>query len=267
MVTERPLGKAALVGCRYLVGSGLAGWGLQPRRCAWRRVTAGRDDKTRAQRLHRVVGLSRFRPGCRGVAIVGPVLRTMVQDERYGFYPWLVETFPARVSAGLGSCERDPRTARPARTGGRTRENMYEPEPGCRAALSARPVVPVPVGEGLSRESWAENEMRRWETSVRQGVWLTVRTAPRSPAAAGGNMAAVTGPLAVRATNLGRSRRKTSWRRTRSARLGQTRNTVLCHGTDLNFAARATGVAQPDQRQDRRTCARRWTMPACRQVC
>ena len=69
MVTEHPLGKAALVGCRYLVGSGLAGWSLQPRR----RVTAGWDGKTRAQRLHRVVGSSRFRPGCRSVAIVGPV--------------------------------------------------------------------------------------------------------------------------------------------------------------------------------------------------
>ena len=71
MVTEHPLGEAALVGCRYLVGSGLAGWGLQPRRCAWLRV--GWDDKTRAQRLHRVVGLSRFRPGCRSVASVGLV--------------------------------------------------------------------------------------------------------------------------------------------------------------------------------------------------
>ena len=72
---------------------------------------------------------------------------------------------------------------------------MYELKSGCRAALSARPVVPVPVGEGLSRERWAKNEMRRWETSVWQSVWLTVRTAeaPRSPAAAGGNMAAVTG--------------------------------------------------------------------------
>ena len=54
---------------------------------------------------------------------------------------------------------------------------MYELEPGCRAALSARPVVPLV--EGLSRESWAENEMRRWETSVWQGVWLTARTSRR----------------------------------------------------------------------------------------
>lgn len=37
-------------------------------------------------------------------------------------------------------------------------KEIYELEPGCRAVLSARPVVPVPVGEGLSRESWAENE-------------------------------------------------------------------------------------------------------------
>ena len=33
---------------------------------------------------------------------------------------------------------------------------MYELEPGCRAVLSARPVVPVPVSEGLPHERWAE---------------------------------------------------------------------------------------------------------------
>ena len=37
---------------------------------------------------------------------------------------------------------------------------MYELEPGCRAVLSARPVVPVPVGEGLPHERWAENAQR-----------------------------------------------------------------------------------------------------------
>ena len=74
MVTEHPLGKAALVGCRYLVGSahgwlGGVGFAASALRLAPRDRWLGR----RAQRLHRVVGLSRFRPGCRSVAIVGPV--------------------------------------------------------------------------------------------------------------------------------------------------------------------------------------------------
>ena len=137
-------------------------------------MTAGWDDKTRAQRLHRVVGLSRFLPGidCRNLAsqLLGLSLRTMVRDfdERYGFCPWLVETFidPAHHS---GASLRASNWVHVGETRGRGRHDrhgladepvkeIYELEPGCRAVLSARPVVPVPVGEGLSRESWAENE-------------------------------------------------------------------------------------------------------------
>ena len=97
-LTEHPLGKAALVGaqCRYLLGSWLAPWGLQPRLCAWHRATAGWDDEMREQRLHRVVGLSRFRPACRSVASAEPVVAAQDFEERYR--PWLVETFPAHHS-------------------------------------------------------------------------------------------------------------------------------------------------------------------------
>ena len=144
-------------------------------------------------------------------------------------------------SAGLGSCGRDPRTARPARTGGRTRENMYELKSGCRAALSARPVVPVPAGEGLSRERWAENEFGNAPLGDKRPAKRLVDSAHGAAFSRGGGHGSSDRvlPLAVRATNLGRSRRKTSWRRTRSARSGRTRNTVLCRGADLNFATRA----------------------------
>ena len=152
---------------------------------------------------------------------------------------------------------------------------MYELKSGCRAALSARPVVPVPVGEGLSRERWAKNEMRRWETSVWQSVWLTVRTAeaPRSPAAAGGNMAAVTGfyrlPSARRIWG-GHAEKHPGAAQGAHAR-GRTRNTVLCHGTDLNFATRAQcdgrGTTRPAPRPPGFICTRRWTTPVYRRVC
>ena len=228
MVTEHPLGKAALVGyqCRYLVGSahgwlGGVGFAASALRLAPRDRWIGWDDKTRAQRLHRVVGLSRFliRPGidCRNLAsrLLGLSLRTMVRDfdERYGFYPWLVETFidPAHHS---GASLRASNWVHVGETRGRGRHDrhgladepvkeiyMYELEPGCRAALSARPVVPVPVGEGLSRESWAEYEFGNAPLGDKRLARRLVDSAhvqaeaPRSPfsVAAGGNMAAVTG--------------------------------------------------------------------------
>ena len=162
MVTEQPLGKAAPVGprCRCELVAGSARWGL-PLRCGVRcRATVGWDDKTRERRLHRIVGLNRFRPGivCRASRVLSLSLRAVGQDfeARYGYRPWLLETFPAhRIGVRAGN--------RVAETCGRGRQDgaepvkaMYELEPGCRVVLSARPVAPV--GEGFSRECRAENE-------------------------------------------------------------------------------------------------------------
>ena len=73
---------------------------------------------------------------------------------------------------------------------------MYELEPGCRAALNARPVAPAPVGEGLSHERRAENEgAPSGDKRLAKRLVYSARVhAPRSPfSAAAAGMAAVTG--------------------------------------------------------------------------
>ena len=141
MITEHPLGKAVLVGCRYLVDSshgwlGAVGFAASARRLAARDNWIGWDDDRRRTCLHRVACMSRFLPGveCRNLAsqVLSMSLTTMARDfeERYGHRPWLVETF---VDPALGhlaprgeleSRRRNSRTrtAGPERAGGRARE-------------------------------------------------------------------------------------------------------------------------------------------------
>ena len=136
-------------------------------------ATGPGNDKTRERRLHRLVRLSRLLSGiaCRSFAGVEPVAAARDFENRYGYRPWLVETFPMHRSA---------RRTHVGATRGRGRQEglaadpvkeTSELEPGCRAAVNARPVVPAPVGEGLSRECRAETRARRRET-WRSG-WLT----------------------------------------------------------------------------------------------
>lgn len=105
-VVEHPFGKAILVNpqCGYLVGSshgwlGVVGFAASVRRLAAHDYWIGWDDKTQERRLHRIIGLNRFRSGivCRNFAsqALSMSRMTMAQDfeGRYNYRPWLVETF------------------------------------------------------------------------------------------------------------------------------------------------------------------------------
>ena len=91
---------------RYLVGSaegwlGALGFAAPALRLAARERWIGWSDAQRRAHLDLVVGLSRFlvRDGCANLAshVLGRALRRLPGDfrERYGYRPWLVETFVA----------------------------------------------------------------------------------------------------------------------------------------------------------------------------
>ena len=108
MAGEHPRGAGPLVGrqLRYLVGSehgwlGASGIAASALHLSSRDRWIGWDAEQRRAHLHRVAGLSRclLRPGvaCRNLAshVLGQLLRWLPSDfeERYGFSPYLVETF------------------------------------------------------------------------------------------------------------------------------------------------------------------------------
>ena len=115
MAREHPRGAGPLVGCqvRYLVASehgwlGAAGFASAALQLAARDRWIGWDAAARRAHLHRVAGLSRFliRPGvdCRNLAshVLGRLLRRLPADfeARYGYAPYLVETFVDGAHSG-----------------------------------------------------------------------------------------------------------------------------------------------------------------------
>ena len=118
MIREHPRGAGPLVGrqLRYLVGSehgwlGAMGFGAPAYHLRDRDRWIGWDYEMRRGQLHRVIGLSRFliRPEvhCQNLAshLLGLVLRRLPGDfeQRYGFRPWLVESF-VDTSSFSGTC-------------------------------------------------------------------------------------------------------------------------------------------------------------------
>jgi hypothetical protein len=108
MLREHPRGAGPLVGVqlRYLIGSrhgwlGGLGFGASALQLKDRDRWMGWDGATRQKHLHRIIGLSRFliRPAvhCRNLAsrVLGMSLRQLPGDveARYGYRPWLVESF------------------------------------------------------------------------------------------------------------------------------------------------------------------------------
>ena len=140
----------------------------------------GWDDAGRRGHLQRVVCLSRFliRPSVRcphlASHVLGRILRRLPADfeERYGFRPYLVESF---ADEGYnGTCLRAANFLCVGRTAGRGRQDrekrraktvktvfVYELERSWRRKLGVPRVDHAPSlepGEGLNAQHWAQNE-------------------------------------------------------------------------------------------------------------
>ena len=188
MLREHPRGAGPLVGVqvRYLIGSqhgwlGGLGFGASALQLKDRDRWIGWDAEGRQKHLHRIVGLSRFliRPmvACRNLAshVLGMALRQLPGDvqARYGYRPWLVETF-VETERYRGTCYRAANWREVGQSQGRGRQDrenrwaesrkaiyLYPLEADFRARLG---VAPEPVREtlditeGLEEHRWAEHE-------------------------------------------------------------------------------------------------------------
>ena len=184
---EHPHGMTTFAGCqlRYLVGSahgwlGAAGFSAAALRVSARDRWMAWSEEQRRDHLNRVVCLNRFliRPSVRcphlASHVLGRILRRLPRDfeTRYGFRPWLVESF---ADAGYdGTCLRAANFLCVGKTMGRGRQDrakrraktvktvfLYELVRNWRRRLGVAWVSPAPVlepGEGLSAADWAENE-------------------------------------------------------------------------------------------------------------
>ncbi|MDE2826716.1 MAG: IS4 family transposase [Bacteroidota bacterium] len=261
---------------RYLVGSthgwlGALGFAAAALRLAARERWMGWSDAQRRAHLDLVVGLSRFliRGGCANLAshVLGRVLRRLPQDfrQRYGYSPWLVETFCEAGQAGTSL--RAANFVRIGETAGRGRQDrhkrraagvkaiyMYELERGWRRRLGLAWVDPAPTlepGAGLAAGQWAQQEFGGAELGDKRLTARLVRSAAllaeypgraisanvRSDAAAvDGYYRLIEQPekTAVTVESILAAHRQRSIQRMRSQR------TVLCiqDGSDLNFATR-----------------------------
>ena len=187
---EHPRGMTTFAGCqvRYLVGSahgwlGAAGFAAAALRAAARDRWIGWDDETRRSHLERVVCLSRFliRPSVRCPHLasyaLGRILRRLPGDfeERYGFRPYLVESFADEgyngtclraanflcvgTTAGRGRQDRENRRAQTVKT-----VFVYELERSWRRKLGVAPVAHAPLagtGRGPERAGLGAERVRR----------------------------------------------------------------------------------------------------------
>jgi hypothetical protein len=185
--TEHPQGAGPLVGrqLRYLIGSehgwlGGMGFASAALHLAARDSWIGWDLETRQAYLDRVIGMSRFliRPSvrCKNLAsrALSLVTSRIAQDfqDRYGYEPWLVETF---VDSRLrGTCYQAANWIKVGCSRGRGRQDRSRTKPvtvkqlylwvladDFRARLpppARRNRVPLPWDAGLDPDTWAERE-------------------------------------------------------------------------------------------------------------
>ena len=139
MAREHPHGMTTFAGCqiRYLVGSapgwlGAAGFSAAALRVSARDRWIAWSEDQRREHLNRVVCLSRFliRPSVRcphlASHVLGRMLRRLPRDfeTRYGFRPWLVESF---ADAGYdGTCLRAANFLCVGETTGRGRQDRQK---------------------------------------------------------------------------------------------------------------------------------------------
>ncbi len=187
-ICEHPRGAGPLVGrqLRYLINSehGLLG-GLGFASAALQLIDRDRwigwDVETRREQLDRVVGLSRFlirsSVQCRNLAskVLGLAMRRLPQDfeARYGYRPWLVETFVDR-SCFDGTCFQAANWTRVGFSQGRGRQDSSRRSEETLKDIYVYALVsdfrdkmglpeysglgPLPLGVGLEAEHWAEQE-------------------------------------------------------------------------------------------------------------
>ena len=260
---------------RYLVSSahgwlGALGFAAAALRLAPRERWIGWSDAQRQAHLERVVGLSRFliRGGCRNLAshVLGRVLRRLAGDfaARYGYRPWLVETFvaedetgaslraanfvPVGRTAGRGRGDRDNR-----RAAGRKTVLMFALRRGWRTKLGVQRVEHAPrlePGEGLASAGWAEQEFGGAELGDKRLTARLVRSAAllaenpgRAISAGGRRDAAVNGyyRLIEHPTKKGVNvKRILAPHRRRTVERMRAQKEVLCiqDGSDLRYATR-----------------------------
>ena len=260
---------------RYLAGSahgwlGALGFAAAALRLAPRERWMGWSEAQRRAHLERVVGLSRFliRGGCANLAshVLGRVLRRLPADfaARYGYRPWLVETFvtadqlgtslraanfvPIGRTAGRGRQDRDKR-----RAVGRKTVLMYELRRDWRRKLGVARVDPWPrlePGAGLASAGWAEQEFggavlgdKRLTARLVRSAALLAEHPGRAISAGGRRNAAVDGyyrlierpaDSAVTVKSILAPHRKRSIERMR----GQTEVLCIQDGSDLRYATR-----------------------------
>jgi hypothetical protein len=188
MICEHPRGAGPLVGRQlyYLIDSehgllGGMGFGAAALHLADRDSWIGWDWEMRQEQLDRVIGLSRFliRPEvhCHNLAshLLALAMRKMVDDfsERYGYRPWLVESFVDKSSYS-GTCYRAANWVRVGRTQGRGRQDrdkrmaetikdiyVYPLEKNFRTLLGLPPDSgrgALQIADGLGEDTWAEKE-------------------------------------------------------------------------------------------------------------
>ena len=277
---EHPQGTATFAGCqmRYLVVSahgvlGAVGFSASALQLRAREAWMGWSAAQRRLHLHRVLCLSRLliRPGigCRNLAshVLGQVLARLPEDfeSRYGYRPWLVETFvgPEHDGASFKAAN----FVCVGHTAGRGRQDrfhapagtvksvyMYELETRWRRQLGLAEVAASPAlspGDGLDSAAWTAHEFggaplgdKRLSARLVKSAGLLASIPGQAVTAnAGHDRAAVKGyyrlidqpaesavtPASILAPH-----------RARTVERMRGQQTVLCiqDGTDFNFATR-----------------------------
>ena len=190
ILREHPWGKGRLVGrqLRYLVRSdhgflGAVGFAASALSLSDRELWIGWDESQRRTHLNRVLNLSRLliRPSarCENLAswVLGACLRRVRKDfeQRYGFEPWLLETF-VDAQRHEGTCFQAANWQRIGRTKGRGRNDregrcaesvkeiyVYPLVSDFRERMGVGPdqgsyLRPLAVEEGLGKDEWVEQE-------------------------------------------------------------------------------------------------------------
>ena len=273
---EHPRGAVVHVGCqlRYLAVSGhgylgAVGFAASALTLRSRDEWMGWDAQLRQRHLHRVVGLSRFliRPGvaCKNLAskVLGLCLRRLPVDfeRRYGYRPYLVETFVEAHQSGVsfrasnwrhvGETSGRGRFGSASVDGGIKSVYVYELDKRWRDLLKIprSRVVARAAGDGLDLGNWAEQEFggaplgdERLSKRLVKSAGIQARQ-PMSafPGAAGKERAAVFGHYRLIDKPDGSQvtpQNIVAPHRQRTVERMQGCEEVLCiqDGTDLNFA-------------------------------